>query len=72
MLMDGGSTINIFDYDTFCRMHLLESTIEATQCTFNGIVLGRKAYPIGKITTTGFALQRHPPDGRKEAQRLQL
>jgi hypothetical protein len=42
--MDGGSTINIFYYDTFHRM------IETTHCTFHGIVPGRKAYPIGNVT----------------------
>ena len=48
--MDGGSSINIMYFDTFRRLKLLESMIEQTTCTFHGIVPGRKAFPIGKVT----------------------
>ena len=36
MLMDGGSSINILYYDTFRRLNLPESMIEATMTTFHG------------------------------------
>jgi hypothetical protein len=49
-LMDGGSSINILYLDTFRRLHLPESMIEPTRCTFHGIMPGRKAFPICKVT----------------------
>jgi hypothetical protein len=49
-LMDGGSTINIMYYDTFRRLELPDSPLETTSVTFRGIVPGRKAFPIGKVT----------------------
>ena len=48
--MDGGSTINILYYDTFRRLGLDQSAVEASNCTFHGIVPGRKAYSLGKVT----------------------
>ena len=49
-LLDGGSSINILYLDTFRRLRLPQSMIETTHTTFHGIVPGRKAYPIGKVT----------------------
>ena len=49
-LMDGGSSINILYLDTFRRLRLPQSMIETTYTTLHGIVPGRKAYPIGKVT----------------------
>ncbi|XP_071680158.1 uncharacterized protein [Lolium perenne] len=49
-LMDGGSSINIMYYDTFRRLGLPDSCLEHTSVTFHGIVPGRKAFPIGKVT----------------------
>jgi hypothetical protein len=49
-LMDGGSSINIMYYDTFKRLGLSDSIVEPTAVTFHGIVPGRKAYPIGKVS----------------------
>ena len=48
-LMDGGSTINILYYDTFRRLGLPQLAVEASSCTFHGIVPGRKAYSLGKV-----------------------
>ena len=48
--MDGSSSINILYLDTFRRLWLPQSMIEMTYTTFHGIVPGRKAYPIGKVT----------------------
>jgi hypothetical protein len=49
-LMDNGSSINILYLDTFWRLQLPESMIESTRCTFHGIVSGRKAFLVGKVT----------------------
>jgi hypothetical protein len=49
-LMDGGSTINILYFDTFRRLKLKDSMVEHSNCMFHGIVLGRKAYSMGKVT----------------------
>ncbi|KAK1693249.1 hypothetical protein QYE76_009946 [Lolium multiflorum] len=49
-LMDGGSSINIMYYETFQRLGLPDSRLENTKVTFHGIVPGRKAFPIGKVT----------------------
>ncbi|KAK1694635.1 hypothetical protein QYE76_011332 [Lolium multiflorum] len=49
-LMDGGSSINIMYYETFQRLGLQDSRLEDTKVTFHGIVPGRKAFPIGKVT----------------------
>src|SRR3954465_2909274 len=48
--MDGGSSINILYLDTFRRLRLPQSMIDMTHTTFHGIVPGRKAYLIGKVT----------------------
>src|SRR3954447_20587293 len=47
--MDGGSPINIRYLDTFTRLGLPQSIVEPSNCTFHGIVLGRKAYSLGKV-----------------------
>jgi hypothetical protein len=49
-LMDGGSSINILYLNTFRCLQLPESMIEPTRCTFHGIVPGRMAFPISKVT----------------------
>jgi hypothetical protein len=49
-LMDGGSSINIMYYNTFQRLQQPDSRLERTSVTFHGIVPGRKAHPIGKVT----------------------
>nr|XP_051197464.1 uncharacterized protein LOC127310874 [Lolium perenne] len=49
-LMDGGSSINIMYYDTYQRLQLPDSRLERTTVTFHGIIPGRKAVPIGKVT----------------------
>ncbi|KAK1693323.1 hypothetical protein QYE76_010020 [Lolium multiflorum] len=49
-LMDGGSSINIMYYETFQRLGLPDSRLEDTKVTFHGIIPGRKAFPIGKVT----------------------
>ncbi|KAK1652091.1 hypothetical protein QYE76_069896 [Lolium multiflorum] len=49
-LMDRGSSINIMYYETFQRLGLPDSRLEDTKVTFHGIVPGRKAFPIGKVT----------------------
>lgn len=49
VLMDGGSSINILYYDTFKRMKLFDSQLQATRTVFHGIVPGKSARPKGKI-----------------------
>lgn len=49
-LMDGRCSINILYLDTFRQLWLPQSMIETTYTTFHGIVPGRKAYPIRKVT----------------------
>ena len=49
VLMDGGSSINILYYDTFQRMGLTEKNLRTSNTVFHGVVLGKSAYPIGKI-----------------------
>ena len=48
--MDGGSSINILYYDTFQRLGLKDSSLQPTSTVFHGIVPGRSAQPVGKIT----------------------
>ena len=50
VLMDGGSSINILYYDTFQRLRLKDSSLQPTSTVFHGIVPGRSAQPMGKIT----------------------
>ena len=47
--MDGGSSINILYYDTFRRMNSSESDLMPPTTVFHGIVLGKSAYPVGRI-----------------------
>jgi hypothetical protein len=37
-------------YDTYCRLQVPESRIKPTAVTFHDIMLGRKAFPISKVT----------------------
>ncbi|XP_051190522.1 uncharacterized protein [Lolium perenne] len=48
--MDGGSSINNMYYDTYQGLQLPDSRPEVMSVTFHGIVPGRKAFPIGKVT----------------------
>jgi hypothetical protein len=50
VLMDGGSSINILYYDTFRRMNLSEKLLTPSTTVFHGIVPGKSAYPIGRIS----------------------
>jgi hypothetical protein len=47
--MDGGSSINILYYDTFRRMNLMDKELKPSSTIFHGVVLGKSAYPVGKI-----------------------
>ena len=47
--MDGGSSINILYYDTFCRMNLTDKDLKPSSIVFHGVVPGKSAYPVGKI-----------------------
>ena len=49
VLMDGGSSINILYYETFCRMSLTQKQLQPSNTVFHGIVPGKSARPIGKI-----------------------
>ena len=50
VLMDGGSSINILYYDTFRRMNLLDKDLKPSSTVFHGVVPGKSAYPVGKIS----------------------
>jgi hypothetical protein len=50
VLMDGGSSINILYYDTFSRMGLLDKDLKPSSTVFHGVVPGKSAYPVGKIS----------------------
>ena len=47
--MDGGSSINILYYKTFCRMGLTHKQLQPSNTVFHGIVPSKSACPIGKI-----------------------
>ena len=49
VLMDGGSSINILYYETFCRMGLVDKNLSQSNTIFHGVVPGKSAYPVGKI-----------------------
>ena len=49
VLMDGGSSINILYYETFRRMGLTDKDLRLSNTVFHGVVLGKSAYPVGKI-----------------------
>ncbi|KAI4980668.1 hypothetical protein ZWY2020_021153 [Hordeum vulgare] len=49
VLVDGGSSINILYFDTFQRMNLLDKDLMPSTMVFHGIVLGKSAYPIGRV-----------------------
>ena len=48
--MDGGSSINILYYETFRRMNLTDKDLKASSTIFHGVVPGKTACPVGKIT----------------------
>ncbi|XP_040249514.1 uncharacterized protein [Aegilops tauschii subsp. strangulata] len=48
--MDGGSGINILYYDTFRRMNLTDKDLKPCSTVFHGVVPGKLAYPVGKIS----------------------
>ena len=48
--MDGGSSINILYYDTFHRMNLTDKDLKQSSTILHGVVPGKSAYPVGKIT----------------------
>ena len=48
VLMDGGSSINILYYETFCRMGLTDKSLKQSNTIFHGVVPGT-AYLVGKI-----------------------
>src|SRR6266536_663258 len=48
--MDGGSSINILYYDTFRRMSLTDKDLKPSSTVFHGVLLGKSAYPVGKIS----------------------
>ena len=48
--MDGGSSINILYYETFRRMGLTDKSLKPSNTIFHGVVPGKSAYPVGKIS----------------------
>ena len=50
VLMDGGSSINILYYETFCRMSLTDKDLKPSNTIFHGVVPDKSAYPVGKIS----------------------
>ena len=50
VLMDGGSSINIIYYNTFRRMNLTNKDLKTPSTVLHGVVPGKSAYPVGKIT----------------------
>ena len=47
--MDGGSSINILYYETFHGMGLTDKNLKPSNIVFHSVVLGKSAYPVGKI-----------------------
>ena len=47
--MDGGTSINILYYETFCHMGLTDKNLKPSNTVFHGVVPGKSAYPVGKI-----------------------
>ena len=48
--MDGGSSINIIYYETFHHMGSTDKNLKPSNTVFHGVVPGKSAYPVGKIT----------------------
>ena len=48
--MDGGSSINILYYENFRRMGLTDKSLKPSNNVFHGVVPGKSAYPVGKIS----------------------
>jgi hypothetical protein len=48
--MDGASSINILYYDTIHRMNLTDKDLKTSSTVFHGVVPGKSAYPMGKIS----------------------
>jgi hypothetical protein len=49
VFMDAGSGINLIYAWTLRAMNISLEFLQPTDCSFNGIVLGRANYPLGKI-----------------------
>ena len=49
VLVEGGSSISILYYETFCRMGLIDKNLKPSNTIFHGVVPGKSAYPVGKI-----------------------
>ena len=50
VLMDGGSSINLLYLDTLKRMNLSETQLSHSKISFHGIIPGKQAVSMGKIT----------------------
>jgi len=50
VLMDGGISVNILYCETFCRMNLTDKDLWPPSTIFHGVVPGKSAYPVGRIT----------------------
>ena len=50
VLMDGDISINILYYDTFRRMKLIDKDLKPLSTVFHGVVPGKSAYPVSKIS----------------------
>ena len=50
VLMDGGSGINLIYADTLTRMKIPTNNLQPTETTFHGIIPGRPARPLGRIS----------------------
>jgi hypothetical protein len=48
-LIDGGSSLNIIFTETLCKMEFDFSKMNACDEPFYGVVLGKAAYPIGRV-----------------------
>ena len=48
--MDGGSSIIILYYETLRRMGLTDKNLKPSNTVFHGVVPGKSAYPVGKIS----------------------
>ena len=49
VLMDGGSSFNIFYVDAFDRLRISRSALGPFDAPFHGVILGRHAMPLGRI-----------------------
>src|SRR4051812_37901375 len=49
-MVDSGSNINILYLDTLHKMNLMETNLRRTSTMFHGVVPGREAWSLGRIT----------------------